>query len=123
MEGLLLLNKPLGKTSFFLISYLRKLTGVKKIGHIGTLDPLATGVMGLLIGRTYTRKAPSLMGLDKEYRATLFLGASTETYDREGAVTFSSPYIPLLQEIEEKLSSFQGEVLQTPPMFSAIKIG
>lgn len=122
LEGILLVNKPSGCTSFRLVSILRKTTHVKKIGHAGTLDPLATGVMVMLIGKNYTRQSAELICQDKEYRATIQLGVSTDTYDREGQVIDESPHVPTLDELEQALLNFQGTLLQTPPMFSAKKI-
>ncbi|MCH9613250.1 MAG: tRNA pseudouridine synthase B [Chlamydiia bacterium] len=121
-EGLLLVNKEKGKSAFFLVSLLRRLTGIKKIGHAGTLDPFATGVMVMLIGKTYTRLSDTFLNDDKEYIATAFLGRSTTTYDIEGETLNTSDIIPTLNEIEEKISGFQGTTLQIPPMFSAKKI-
>lgn len=122
IAGILPVNKPAGKTSFSLVSALRRLSGVKKIGHAGTLDPFATGVMILLIGRDYTRLSDSFMKHDKEYLASVHLGVTTDTYDPEGTIQSTSDHIPTLQEVEQALQAFQGDVLQTPPMFSAKKI-
>ena len=122
-EGILLIDKPKSKSSFYLVKVLRKLTQVKKIGHTGTLDPLATGVMVMLIGKKYTRMTPSLISSDKEYKAQILLGKRSNTYDLEGAIEDISPYIPSYEEVEKALEEFQGEVKQTPPMFSAKKIG
>ncbi len=121
-SGILLVDKPAGKTSFSLVHALRKITGVKKIGHAGTLDPLATGVMVMLIGRDYTRKSDQMISHDKEYEATIFLGAATETYDAEGAITERCDTVPSLEEIETALLDFQGTQMQVPPMFSAKKV-
>lgn len=121
-EGLLLVNKPEGRTSFSLIRSLRKLTGIQKIGHAGTLDPFATGVMVLLIGRSFTRLSDKLLLQDKEYLATLSLGVSTDTYDCDGKVVARSKKRPTHSELEEMLGKFQGEIEQLPPMFSAKKI-
>ncbi len=121
-NGILIVDKAVGKTSFSLVAILRKLTNVKKIGHAGTLDPFATGVMVMLIGAPYTRLSAELTNHDKEYLATVLLGQSTNTYDCEGEVTFSSSVIPTAEEVEKALSKFQGTVLQVPPMFSAKKI-
>ncbi len=121
-EGILLINKPQGCTSFSLIRALRKLTGIKKIGHAGTLDPFATGVMVLLIGRSYTRLSSSLLLQDKEYLATVSLGVTTDTYDCDGKVVASSKKIPTLEEIEQVVAKFQGEIEQVPPMYSAKKV-
>src|ERR1700722_14474450 len=121
-EGLLLVNKPQGKTSFSLIRSLRKLTGVKKIGHAGTLDPFATGVMVILIGKNYTRLSDEFLLSDKEYLAEIYLGVSTDTYDCDGKVVARSKKIPSMEEVQKTLLQFQGEIDQVPPMFSAKKI-
>ncbi len=121
-QGILLVDKPKGKTSFSLVASLRKILGVKKIGHAGTLDPFATGVMVMLIGREYTKLSDTFLTSDKQYLAKVHLGISTDTYDCEGQVTFESPVIPNLKEIEFALEKFQGEQEQIPPMFSAKKI-
>lgn len=121
-QGILLVNKAAGSTSFRLVSILRRLTGIQKIGHAGTLDPFATGVMVMLIGKAFTTRSNEFLQSDKEYQATLHLGVSTDTYDLEGQVIKQSDLVPTLEEIQNKLLSFQGEVDQTPPMFSAKKI-
>jgi tRNA pseudouridine55 synthase len=120
-EGILLVNKPKGKTSFSLVYDLRKSLGVKKIGHAGTLDPFATGVMVMLIGRTYTRMSDQFLGSDKEYLAQVYLGTETDTYDCDGQIMAVSPEIPTLDQIKLSLTEFQGEVEQIPPMYSAKK--
>ena len=84
LQGILLVNKSLGKSSFFLVKILRKISSVKKIGHAGTLDPLATGLMIMLIGKNYTKKADTFINYDKEYIAKIHLGAITDTLDSEG---------------------------------------
>lgn len=122
IEGLLLVDKPKGKTSFSLIGILRKTLGVKKIGHAGTLDPFATGVMILLIGRNYTRLSDQFLLKNKEYLAELYLGATTDTYDCEGTKLTESSIIPTLDAIESTLAKFQGDIEQIPPMFSAKKV-
>jgi tRNA pseudouridine55 synthase len=121
-EGILPICKPKGKTSFSLVSMLRKLTNVRTIGHAGTLDPFADGVMVLLIGKRFTQLSNRFLNQDKEYRATVQLGITTDSYDIEGQITSQSPYIPTLAEVEEALLKFQGTILQTPPMFSAKKV-
>lgn len=121
-EGILLINKPKGATSFSLVGKLRRRLGVKKIGHCGTLDPFATGVMVLLVGRNYTKLSNQFLCTEKEYLAELFLGTTTDTYDSEGEVLNTSTYIPTLEEIQEALQRFQGEVEQIPPMYSAKKV-
>lgn len=122
-SGILLVDKPKGITSFTLVGRLRRLLGVKKIGHAGTLDPFATGVMVMLIGREYTRLSDQFLHEDKEYLAELYLGASTDTYDSEGKVLSESSLHPTLEELEAVIEEFQGQILQTPPMYSAKKVG
>ncbi len=121
-EGILLVDKPQGRTSFSLIRALRKLTGIKKIGHAGTLDPFATGVMVMLVGREYTRLSDKLLVQDKEYLANVCLGVSTDTYDCDGKVVARSKKDPSADEIRPILAKFQGEIEQIPPMFSAKKV-
>jgi len=123
LEGILLVDKPQGRTSFSLIRALRKLTGIRKIGHAGTLDPFATGVMVMLIGRDYTRLSDKLLFQDKEYLAEVNLGVSTDTYDCDGKVVARSKKVPTLEQIEKALEYFQGEIEQIPPMYSAKKVG
>jgi len=122
-NGILLVDKARGSTSFQIVAQLRRLTKEQTIGHAGTLDPFATGVMVMLIGREYTRRSDSFLANDKQYRATLFLGVETDTYDLDGQVIRRSDLVPALREVELALQPFQGEILQVPPMFSAKKIG
>jgi tRNA pseudouridine55 synthase len=122
MEGILIIDKPKGMTSFRLVSFLRKRTGVKKIGHAGTLDPLATGLMILLVGRNFTRLSDSFLGAKKEYETTIKLGSSTTTYDAEGEIVDQSDHVPTLSQIEAVIETFQGLQNQIPPMFSAKKV-
>lgn len=121
-SGILLIDKPKGKTSFSLVAVLRKLLKVKTIGHAGTLDPMATGVMVMLIGKEYTRRSNELTGHDKEYEAEITLGAISDTYDAEGVIETCSSSIPTLESLQAALTHFQGAVEQIPPMFSAKKI-
>lgn len=121
LEGILPINKPKGRSSFSLIPILRKKLQVQKIGHSGTLDPIASGVLVLLIGKKYTKIQKDFMKVDKEYLTTLRLGIATDTYDIEGKVTHTSIYKPTKEEILQALESFQGDILQIPPMFSAKK--
>lgn len=122
-EGILLVDKPKGVTSFKIVQILRRLLGVKKIGHAGTLDPFATGLLVMLVGRSYTRLSDSFLCEDKEYIAEAYLGVSTDTYDVEGKISGKSSLIPSLEDIEQALQLFQGEIEQTPPMYSAKKQG
>lgn len=120
-EGILLLDKPPGKTSFFLVHLLRKKLGVRKIGHTGTLDPFATGLMVMLVGRRYTKMADQMQCSNKTYLAELFFGVETDSYDCDGREIARSDLMPSKEEVEAALSLFQGDVQQIPPMFSAKK--
>lgn len=124
--GFILINKETGISSHGVINKLRRLTGIRKIGHAGTLDPLASGLMIIAIGRQATRQIDQYVKLDKEYLATLHLGAETDTYDREGKIinTDEKFLVRNINEeiIIEKLKLFIGEQEQVPPMFSAKKV-
>lgn len=122
MNGILLVDKMEGKSSFSLVALLRKVTQIRKIGHTGTLDPFACGLMVMLIGREFTKQSNALLSQEKEYLATIKLGATSSTYDREGTITPCSTQIPTLSELENVLKQFQGDILQVPPMFSAKKV-
>ena len=122
-HGLWLVDKPYKKSSFWAVAALRKLTGVKKVGHAGTLDPLATGLLLLLVGKEYTRQAESLLKQDKEYRLEVTLGANTTTDDLEGELSQVSDRQPTREEVQEALHTLNGEIMQTPPIYSAMKIG
>lgn len=121
-SGILLVDKQVGSTSFRLVSLLRKRTGIQKIGHAGTLDPFATGVMVMLIGREYTKKSDEFLLSDKQYKTTLHLGITTDSYDIDGEIVQRNETIPTLEQIKKAIEQFQGEILQTPPMFSAKKV-
>lgn len=121
-EGILLIDKPAGKTSFYLVHQLRRITGIKKIGHAGTLDPFATGVMVMLVGRSMTTQANQFLADDKQYLTTFRLGSVSDTYDRDGKITPTSIKEPSLQEVETVLRSFEGQLMQVPPMYSAKKV-
>lgn len=122
-EGILLIDKPVGMTSFGIVARLRKILNVKKIGHAGTLDPFATGVMVMLVGRNYTKLSDTFLCQDKEYRAVMKLGETTDSYDCDGQVTSSSAHIPSTEDLHAAIEQFQGVIDQVPPMFSAKKIG
>lgn len=122
-EGFVLIDKSSGSTSFQLVKKLRYITQQKKVGHAGTLDPLATGLMILLLGKPYTKLSQKFMEMEKVYLATIKLGVVTDTYDAEGKILSTSDYIPTLDEIEKALLSFQGTINQIPPMYSAKKVG
>lgn len=122
IEGILLIDKPIDKSSFFLVKRLRSLTKVQKIGHAGTLDPFATGLMVLLIGKNFTKLSDQFLHHDKAYETTVELGYTTPSFDKETEKTFVSSRIPTIDEIKSVLNDFQGTITQTPPMFSAKKI-
>jgi tRNA pseudouridine55 synthase len=119
----LLVNKPYHWTSFDVVNKLRYKLGIKKIGHAGTLDPLATGLLIICTG-PMTKKIDSFMGLEKEYTGTLILGQSTPSHDKETEVTETKDISHLTQtDIIKAASAFQGRIQQIPPQHSAIKIG
>ena len=116
------MDKPQGATSHDVVAHVRRALRIQKVGHTGTLDPLATGVLVLCLGRA-TRLSPFLMDLEKCYRACIRLGISTDTLDAEGAVTAQSDRIPEdLDAISAVVRKFVGEIEQVPPMFSARKV-
>ncbi|MBP9852762.1 MAG: tRNA pseudouridine55 synthase [Patescibacteria group bacterium] len=137
MQGILLVDKPKDWTSFDVVNYVRKIVAQEegkkpkncKVGHTGTLDPAATGLLVLLVGKDYTRKAQELTKLDKTYEVTMKLGEVSTTGDSEGDIT---PYVhedeltgvkmPSQDEACAIVQSFVGEIMQVPPAYSAIKI-
>src|SRR5262249_25064604 len=121
-EGVLLVDKPEGPTSHDVVAIVRRCLREKRIGHAGTLDPLATGLLVLMIGRA-TRLASLLSGVDKTYRGIVRLGVATDTYDRAGIPDGAPrPVTATRAEIEALVDRFRGTVLQTPPVFSAKKV-
>lgn len=120
INGMILLNKPLGKTSHDMVYAIRRLTGIKKVGHTGTLDPMAEGVLPICIGSA-TKAAELLTMADKCYRAELVLGMTTDTQDAEGEVLTQCPVNCGEEEIVRAVKDFEGEIDQIPPMYSAIK--
>ena len=102
---------------------MRTLSGVKKVGHAGTLDPLASGVLLVCVGRRVTRQVPRLQALEKEYEGTILLGIQTDTDDLEGKVIQEKTVPPLTREdVQRVLGDFTGEILQVPPVFSALVV-
>jgi len=130
MQGLLLVDKPAGWTSFDAVNYVRKLVAQAegkrpkqvKVGHTGTLDPFATGLLVLLIGKDYTRRAAEFSKLDKTYEVTMRLGATSTTGDPEGEISPVSDKKPTAAELKTALQKFVGTIQQTPPAYSAIKV-
>ncbi len=120
LEGLLCIDKKAGFTSFETIRDIKKRLGLKKVGHTGTLDKFASGLLLLLSGGC-TRLVPLFHNLDKEYVAKICLGTETDTLDPEGAVVMNAK-VPGLADIESVLDRFTGDVLQSPPLYSAIHI-
>jgi tRNA pseudouridine55 synthase len=116
------IHKPAGITSHDVVYRVRKITGIKKVGHAGTLDPFATGVLVILIGRESTKRSDELMAGAKEYVAKLKLGSVSDTYDIDGDIDAISDRVPTKEELEAAVSKYQGEIEQTPPKFSAKKI-
>jgi tRNA pseudouridine55 synthase len=122
MQGLLVVNKPYGWTSMNVIRTVRRLSGEQKVGHAGTLDPLATGVLLVCLGSA-TKQIEQLMATEKRYRTTFDLSAFSTTDDLEGIIEpLSEIQPPSLATIEEALATFVGTIMQTPPRYSAIKM-
>lgn len=133
MQGILLVDKPAGWTSFDAVNYVRKIVAQAedkkpkqvKVGHTGTLDPFATGLLVLLVGKEYTKRAAELSKLDKTYEATLRLGETSSTGDPEGEIVPVSPVKstrPTEKALLEALERFKGRIKQVPPAYSAVKI-
>ncbi len=120
LGGVLNIDKPSGMTSHDVVSTIRRLSGIRRVGHAGTLDPLATGVLLVCVGRT-TRLSEYLIGQNKRYQTTIRLGQETNTYDAEGEITAEKPVNINESAIQEALNHFRGPIAQVPPMFSAIK--
>ncbi|HSW65945.1 MAG TPA: tRNA pseudouridine(55) synthase TruB [Bacillota bacterium] len=131
MNGILLVDKPSGWTSFDVVNKVRRTieqaglnTTLKKrfpVGHTGTLDPLATGLLVLMCG-TYTKRVPEYTKLDKTYEVVMRLGQTSTTGDEEGEKSAVSDRVPELAEVEAACKKFEGDIMQRPPIYSAIKI-
>ncbi len=120
-DGVFIINKPKAVTSMDVVRAVRRITRVKRVGHAGTLDPIAEGVLPVCLGQA-TRFMDYLVDSGKTYVGEITFGAATDTYDAEGAQTATGDYAPLSREqIEEQLAGFSGVVLQRPPMYSAVK--
>ena len=122
MNGIIVLKKEGGITSQGAVNRVKRLLGVKKAGHTGTLDPLATGVLPILIGRA-VKASEYMISSDKYYRATLLLGMTTDTEDVTGTVITTSDVIPDEDDVRSAIASFVGNIKQIPPMYSALKVG
>lgn len=120
-DGALLVDKPAGPTSHDVVDRLRRQFGIKKVGHAGTLDPNATGLLIILLGRG-TKLSERLMSDDKVYEGSIRFGEVTDSYDADGELVSSLPVPPLtLEQINRESESFVGDLMQTPPMVSAVK--
>ncbi len=120
---IILIDKPIGWTSFKVVHVIRKITGAKKVGHAGTLDPLATGLLILCTGKK-TKEITNFQDGEKTYTGTITLGKKTPSMDLETDVIEEKPFEGIKKaDIEEVRNSFLGEILQTPPMYSALKVG
>ncbi|MDE3084291.1 MAG: tRNA pseudouridine(55) synthase TruB [Verrucomicrobiota bacterium] len=123
LEGVLLVDKPAGYTSHDVVARLRRKLQMKRVGHAGTLDPMATGLLIMLIGKA-TRVSQYLVSLDKEYEGTITLGVVTDSQDADGEILETRSVPPLTEaDLRTTIKTFLGDQYQTPPMFSAIKIG
>lgn len=123
MDGIFIIDKAPGMTSHDVVARVRRIIRQKRVGHAGTLDPMATGVLPVVVGRA-TRLVEYLAEADKAYRATVRLGATSDTYDREGVITsVAGAVMPSRDEIERALDGFRGKIEQVPPMHSALKVG
>lgn len=115
--------KPVGPTSFRIIAQIKRITGIKKVGHAGTLDPLAEGVLVVGIGRESTKKLFTELQKEKEYEVVIEFGKTSTTDDSEGEKTiWEVPRVPQLSQVSRALKKFTGEIWQMPPQYSAVKI-
>ncbi len=121
-SGVLIVNKHAGVASHDIVNKIRRLYGTRRVGHTGTLDPMATGVLVVLVGRA-AKASEYLVSDSKRYRATLRLGITTDTEDTTGAVLTATDVLPSFSELEAVLPQFRGKIKQIPPMYSALKVG
>ncbi|MBW1791356.1 MAG: tRNA pseudouridine(55) synthase TruB [Deltaproteobacteria bacterium] len=122
LAGVLLIDKPVGPTSFRIVQQVRRALKIKKVGHAGTLDPFASGLLIVCVGRPATRLVSSLMEGEKEYEAILQLGVETDTQDLTGQVIAEKQVGEIDRDrVRDCLAHFTGEQLQTPPQYSALK--
>src|SRR4051812_39729535 len=123
LDGALLIDKPVGPTSHDVVDAIRRHFNLKKVGHCGTLDPNATGVLIIVLGRG-TKLSEKLMSDDKVYEGTIKFGETTDSYDADGELVGSLPVPPLtLEQLNEAAAGFVGDQMQMPPMVSAVKKG
>lgn len=121
-KNIFAVNKPIGPTSFDIVEEIRKITGIKKVGHGGTLDPLAEGVLVVGVGRDATKKLFEITSREKEYIVTIKFGETSRTDDKEGEKTKISEKKPTEEEVKKVVKKFIGEIDQIPPNFSAVKV-
>ena len=122
LDGAILIDKPSGPTSHDVVDAIRRKFGIKKVGHCGTLDPNATGLLIIVLGRG-TKLSEKMMSDDKVYEGTVKFGEATDSYDSDGEITATAPVPPLtLDQLNEAAATFVGDQMQMPPMVSAIKI-
>src|SRR3954464_1232258 len=120
-DGAILIDKPAGPTSHDVVDNIRRQFGIRKVGHCGTLDPAATGLLIIVLGRG-TKLSEKMMSDDKVYSGTMKFGETTDSYDADGELVSSLPVPPLtLDELNEAAAGFIGDLLQIPPMVSAVK--
>src|SRR5882672_2663503 len=123
LDGALLVDKPAGPTSHDVVDVIRRHFGIKKVGHCGTLDPNATGLLIVVLGRG-TKLSEKLMSDDKVYEGSVKFGETTNSYDTDGELTGSLPVPPTtVEQLNELAATFVGDQMQMPPMVSAVKIG
>jgi tRNA pseudouridine55 synthase len=121
LDGAILVDKPAGPTSHDVVDAIRRKFGIKKVGHCGTLDPNATGLLIIVLGRG-TKLSERLMSDDKVYEGTMKFGESTDSHDSDGELTGSLPVLPMtVEDLNTEAATFIGDLMQTPPMVSAIK--
>ena len=121
-DGVLPVDKPSGMTSHDVVDAIRRKVGIKRVGHGGTLDPMATGVLLIMLGRG-TKLSDRLMSSDKTYEGTMYLGSATDSQDATGEVISEGEWEDITQEVgEEEMKNFKGDIFQTPPMVSAVKV-
>ncbi len=121
-DGAILIDKPAGPTSHDVVDAIRRRFSIKKVGHCGTLDPNATGLLIIVLGKA-TKLSEKLMGGDKVYEGTIKFGETTSSYDADGELVASLPVPPMtVEELNETAATFQGDQMQMPPMVSAIKV-
>lgn len=122
-QGLYLINKPRGRSSFSIVAQVRRVSGIKKVGHAGTLDPEAEGLLLVLVGKDFTKLAENYSKLDKTYEFEIKLGENSTTDDEEGEKSKVTDNKPTKAQIALAIAGLTGDITQTPPVYSAIKVG